>query len=435
MNARVDYQVSASDQVFGVLHRQWARYISYPGNLIVGPEGEQIGRGDDYSFTAGWTRTMTPTLLNSLRFGYMHRIGHRTNLGQGSTSPGDFGLQGIPACLSSVPDTAGGQKCGTPGVNVTGYQSFSTGGILYEPADTLQISDSITTLIGRHSLKAGGEARHYAIDNYQPNGVAGSFTFSGSQTGHAFADFLFGRLNTGSVEVQNAMVSTRAWSYALFVQDDFKVTPTLTLNLGLRWQYDQSFRELNHGLAFFNPFDAEWEQFGVNAPETTFDPSWKQFGPRVGIAWNPARTIVVRAGYGITYPSAVGHGRAGDGQPGPNLLARTPIAAGHDLVEPAVHHQPGSGGNHRAHPGEQQRVVLVVGAPRADAAALPPLERRRSRNSSGPPRWSRRPTWAATAATCPSTTPTTSVSRRPNRRRSSAMAQRPARIVRSRPSA
>jgi hypothetical protein len=126
------------------------------------------------------------------------------------------------------------------------------------------------------------------------------------------------------------MVATRAWSYALFVQDDFKVRPTLTLNLGLRWQYDQSFRELHHGLAFFNPYTAEWEQFGVNAPETTFDPSLTQFGPRVGIAWNPVPSIVVRGGYGITYPSAVGHGRAGDGQPGPNLLARTPVAAGTD---------------------------------------------------------------------------------------------------------
>jgi hypothetical protein len=171
VNARVDYQVSASDQVFGVLHRQWARYISYPGNLVVGPEGEQIGRASDYSLTAGWTRTFTPALLNSLRFGYMHRIGHRTNLGQGFTSPADFGLSGIPACLSSVPDTAGGQKCGTPGVSVSGFQSFDTGGILYEPANTLQISDSVTTLVGRHSVKVGGEARHYAIDNYQPNAL------------------------------------------------------------------------------------------------------------------------------------------------------------------------------------------------------------------------------------------------------------------------
>jgi hypothetical protein len=124
------------------------------------------------------------------------------------------------------------------------------------------------------------------------------------------------------------MVSTRAWSYSAFVQDDFKISPNLTLNLGLRWQYDQSFRELHDGLAFFNPFTAEWEQFGVNAPETTFDPSLKQFAPRVGAAWNATPTIVVRAGYGLSYPSAVGHGRAGDGQPGPNMLARTNFQAG-----------------------------------------------------------------------------------------------------------
>jgi TonB dependent receptor-like, beta-barrel len=124
------------------------------------------------------------------------------------------------------------------------------------------------------------------------------------------------------------MVSTRAWSFALFVQDDFRLSPKLTLNLGLRWSYDQSFREIHNGLAFFNPYTAEWEQFGVNAPETSFDPSLKQFAPRLGLAWNPVRTIVIRSGYGIMYPSAVGHGRAGDGQPGPNLLARTNFGAG-----------------------------------------------------------------------------------------------------------
>jgi hypothetical protein len=84
-------------------------------------------------------------------------------------------------------------------------------------------------------------------------------------------------MNSGFVQVQNAMVSTRAWSYAAFVQDDFKISSNLTLNRGLRCQHDQSFRELNDGLAFFNPYTAEWEQFGVNAPETSFDPSKKQF--------------------------------------------------------------------------------------------------------------------------------------------------------------
>jgi hypothetical protein len=327
INSRIDHQASSSDQISGVFHGQWARNISYPGNLI-GPEGQQIQRSNDYAFTGGWNRTLSATLLNNFRFGYMHRIGHRTNPGQGFRSPSDFGIQGIPNCLASVPDTSGGTKCGTPGVSVSGFQGFGTGGILYEPANTLQINDTVSTLVGRHSLKAGGDARRYAIDNYQPNGVASSFAFTGSQTGNAFADFLFGVVNNGSVQVQNAMVSTRAWSYALFVQDDFKLSSTTTLNLGLRWQYDQSFREVNSGLAFFNPYTAEWEQFGVNAPDTSFDPSRRQFAPRVGFAWNPIHSIVVRGGYGIMYPSAVGHGRAGDGQPGPNLLARTNIAAG-----------------------------------------------------------------------------------------------------------
>jgi Carboxypeptidase regulatory-like domain/TonB dependent receptor-like, beta-barrel len=327
INARIDHQLSASDQISGAFHRQWARNLSYPGNLI-GPEGQQIQRANDYAFTGGWNRTLTSTFLNNFRFGYMHRIGHRTNPGQSFKSASDFGIEGIPECLSEVPDTAGGSKCGTPGVSVTGFQGFSTGAVLYEPATTIQIADTVSTLIGRHNLRAGGEARHYAIDNYQPNGVAGSFAFTGSQTGNAFGDFLFGTVNNGSVEVQNAMVSTRAWSYALFVQDDFSLSSKLTLNLGLRWQYDQSFREEHDGLAFFNPYTAEWEQFGVNAPDTTFEPSLTQLAPRVGLAWTPIGSLVVRGGYGIMYPSAVGHGRAGDGQPGPNLLARTNIPAG-----------------------------------------------------------------------------------------------------------
>jgi outer membrane receptor protein involved in Fe transport len=328
VNSRVDYQLSSSDQIFGVFHRQWGRNFSYPGNLIIGPAGQQIGRSDDHAVTFGWSRTFTTNLLNNVRFGRMHRIGHRTNPGQGSMAPSDFGLQGVPTCLSSVPDTAGGTKCGTPGVTVSGFQTFRTGGILYEPATVLTASNTMTTLVGRHSLKIGGEARHYALDNYQPNNAASSYTFNGSRTGNAFADFLFGNIDNGNVQVQNAMVSTRAWSYSLFVQDDYKISSDLTLNLGLRWQYDQSFRELHDGLAFFNPYTAEWEQFGVNAPERSFDPSLKQFAPRVGFAWNPMATVVVRGGYGLSYPSAVGHGRAGDGQPGPNMLARTNFPAG-----------------------------------------------------------------------------------------------------------
>jgi hypothetical protein len=326
-NPRVDYNPTSSDHIFGAFHRETGNSLGY--DLIVGPAGQQISLVSDYATTVGWTRTFSPTLLNDFRFGYMHRIGDRGAYGQGAVSPSTFGISGVPNCLSSVPGTGGGTKCGTPGVTITGFSGLSGGQTLYEPAGTAQFSDVLTKIRGRHSLKFGFEARRYSIDNYQPNGVDGSFDFNGAQTGNGFADFLFGTMNSGSkVQVQNTMVSSRAWSYGVFVQDDFKVTPRLTLNLGFRWQYDQSFTEIHHGDAFFDPFTVQWEQFGVNAPDTTFDPSLKKVEPRVGFAWNPGWGLVVRGGYGIMNPGAVGHGRAGDGQPGPNLLANTSFKGG-----------------------------------------------------------------------------------------------------------
>ncbi len=326
-NPKVDFNFSQSDHIFGVFHRETGHSVGY--DLVVGPAGEQLSQTDGYATTLGWTHVFTSATLNDFRFGYMHRIGDRATYGQGFTSPADFGISGIPNCLSSVPDTAGGTKCGTPGVGINGFTGLATGQTLYEPASTMQFSDIVSKVAGRHSLKIGAELRHYTIDNYQPNGVVGKFSFKGSQTGNAFADFLFGSLSQGSsVQVQNAMVSTRAWAHAFFFQDDFKLTPRLTVNLGLRYQIDQSFHEIHNGLAFFNPYTAIWEQFGVNAPATPFDTPRKEFGPRVGFAWNPIKGFVVRAGYGITYPGTIGHGRAGDGQPGPNLLANTPIDAG-----------------------------------------------------------------------------------------------------------
>ena len=326
-NPRIDYSISEKDRIFGVFHRETGPSVAY--DLITGPAGEQISQTSDNSVTGGWTHAFSSSMLNDFRFGYMHRIGDRATYGQGFTSPADFGIGGIPNCLSSVPNTSNGTKCGTPGVTINGFNGFSTGETLYEPASVLEFSDMVSKVLNRHSIKIGTEFRHYTIDNYQPNGVVGSFDFTGSQTGDGFADFLFGALSHGSsVQVQNAFVSSRAWAFAEFFQDDYKATSKLTLNLGLRYQIDDSFHELHNGDAFFNPYTAAWEQFGVNAPATPFDRSLKEFGPRVGFAWNPKSGFVVRGGYGIMFPGTTGHGRAGDGQPGPNLLATTPINAG-----------------------------------------------------------------------------------------------------------
>jgi hypothetical protein len=336
-NPRIDWNLGQADHIFTVAHTEFG--VNYNNYLNPGAAGRQSLRSANYAITVGETHTFNPTTLNDFRFGYMHRIGDRTPYGAGATSPTLYGITGVPDCLSSMPDTGGGSKCGTPGFSVTGYSGFTNKSMLYEPASTSHFSDMITKSAGRHSVKAGAQFDHYAMDNYQPNNVDGAFSFNGKQTGNAFADFLFGTMSGGSLQVQNAFASSRAWSYAFFVQDDFKLSSKLTLNLGLRWQYDQSFREIHHGDADFDPCAIyysgkdpscvpHWEQFGVNAPDTTLDPSKREFEPRIGVAWNPVGGFVVRAGYGIMHPGYVGHGRGGDGGPGPNLLAPTSFVAG-----------------------------------------------------------------------------------------------------------
>jgi len=343
-NPRVDVNFSQNDHLFTAVHTDYGSGDNY--NIILGPAGKSISRGNNYAGTVGWTHTFTATTLNEFRFGWGRHKGDRMPFGVGSGSPNSFGIQGIPNCLSSVPDTKNGTACGTPGVSVVGYSGFSNSGMLYEPATTIHFSDNVSKLIGRHSLKFGGQAYHYSIDNYQPNDVVGNFQFTGSASGNGFSDFLFGVMNKGKVQVQPLFVSSRAWAYALFVQNDIKLTPKLTLNTGLRWQYDQSFSELHHGDAFFDPCAIlysgkdpscvpHWEQFGVGGtPDRTFDPSKHQFEPRIGLAWNPVGGFVIRAGYGIMHPGYVGHGRAGDGQPGPNLLRSTSLGSGSQWDNP-----------------------------------------------------------------------------------------------------
>src|SRR5207245_11244840 len=128
---------------------------------------------------------------------------YRYAWGADGTSPSYFGISFFPDCLSSFPDTSGGTKCGTPGVSINVFTDIRNKGMLYEPASTFQFSDVVTKLVGRHSIKIGGDLRRYSIDNYQPNYAVGEFFFNGAQTGDAFVDFLLGGMRgKQSVRVQ-----------------------------------------------------------------------------------------------------------------------------------------------------------------------------------------------------------------------------------------
>jgi hypothetical protein len=237
-----------------------------------------------------------------------------------------------------------------PGVSVTGAFSISanTNCTWVEGGTTYQASDHLSWIKGRHNLKFGAEYHFRESHLKHDNNDGGSFSFDGSQTGVAAADFVSGSLasvnrSSGSDKRANSV------NLYYFVEDDFKVLPRLTLNLGLRYEILGPFSEVR-GLELPNvgiPQNATIRQ-GVQSTVFPFAPAgllfagdktydfpgglpagmqhmdWTQVQPRFGFAWDPfgdGKTSV-RAGYGL-YSNAAFYDMYQSGQNAPFFLSQT----------------------------------------------------------------------------------------------------------------
>lgn len=224
---------------------------------------------------------------------------------------------------------------GPPELNVNGY-------IILGPAYDLpkfwvynnyQYTGSLTWINRRHSVKAGGEFLRYQYFSKQFGSTRGRLTFLGRNTNEPFADLLLGWPNTATRQLDGAGPYHLVSNYTAFVQDDFKLTPSLTLNLGLRYELMLPPREKYGAWSMFVPelgkqvisglgllseqeFNARIAASGLTAstvrasavglPATIMRPDRNNFAPRFGFAWRPfnnAKTVV-RGGYGIFYGSS-----------------------------------------------------------------------------------------------------------------------------------
>ena len=194
------------------------------------------------------------------------------------------------------------------------------------------LSGSLTKTLGRHTLKFGGEARRIEWSYFQSNTVGGTvgvdsgFTSqlplvgsgpgSPATTGYSFASWMLGYPASGSA--QEPVLSFASFYYgAAFVNDSFRATNKLTLNVGLRWEQPGSFHERYNSLSTFltnAPQAALSQATGLNLQGalaltgSQLYPSrdwqqlrWKDFSPRIGFAYNPANNMVIRGGYGILF--------------------------------------------------------------------------------------------------------------------------------------
>lgn len=200
----------------------------------------------------------------------------------------------------------------TPRYNITGLLSFGTvnnwpQGRIF---NTYQINDVVTRAQGRHLLKAGFDLRHIQDNSINDTNRRGVYTFPSLDA------FLTGTLSNFTQVFGNTYRGFRTNFHGAFVQDDWKVTPSLTVNLGLRWEYQGGLREVNRLQSVLDPATpgniglAGTGALGSFRNESpVVEGNAALFAPRLGFAWNPGQSRwVVRGGYGIYFDSFIFNG-------------------------------------------------------------------------------------------------------------------------------
>lgn len=171
----------------------------------------------------------------------------------------------------------------------------------------------------RHNFRVGGDFRRQQFNLLSQQNSRGSFAFTGAATGYDLADYLLGIPDTSSIAFGNADKYFRASVYDAFIADDFRVAPGFTLNAGLRWDYGSPITEkydrlvnldVAAGYAAIAPLlgsNPKGALTGDHYPRSLIRPDRIDIEPRIGIAWRPLpdASLVIRAGYGIYYNTAV----------------------------------------------------------------------------------------------------------------------------------
>jgi outer membrane receptor protein involved in Fe transport len=316
--ARADWNLTDKDTIVGRYIYDNSKFPLLADRFLGGSFFDEPSTNNNLGVT--YTRTLNSRTVNETRF----------NFSKLNVSFGD------------VPASQPGTNNPGPGISFAGTRSLA-GGFLTafghtstipqsRIVDTWQVQDTLTQTLGNHALKYGADIRHQKVDNFFLPNRLGTYQFSSGGTlpantffnlsgtartsATAFENFLLGRPTQISFALGNPNIITSQNDFFFFVQDDWRARPTLTLNLGLRYEVsttpfnpiiDQvNAREANSSTAIFNTaFPLEFR----TAKKLPLDKN--NFGPRVGFAWSPNLNgfgdhfregrMVVRGGFGVAY--------------------------------------------------------------------------------------------------------------------------------------
>ena len=282
--------------------------------------GNEIGNTRQIVVTD--TQVFRPTLLNEFRFGYTKvdlgilNCGVKGACGVSPTFCSDIG---IPNCNKGTPGTTGGLLTGGFG---TGEFEFTGDGGLFEAnSSNFYVADSVTLVSGKHTWKAGIEVRPRRLDTIC-GGCSGfqkghlQYAVQGdckpgapnpsSSTCNVQSDYLLGRpavaAFSASLAGNGSPFQLRSTEYAVFLQDDWKVAPNLTVNAGVRYEVFPAFSESKGRLANYN-VASKTIRVATGSGQSLVDTAYTNVAPRIGAAYTfgPSHQFVLRGGFGVFY--------------------------------------------------------------------------------------------------------------------------------------
>ncbi len=308
-NLRADHRVSSADSLFFRYSGTRNTFNDRGFGLGAADPLARIDQRDNHNWLLNHTRVIKPSLINEFRAGLTRQYLDFRHPSVGEEWPRKLGYPSI-----IPPDQF-------PIVAISGFTALSRAGFAggFRAQHTVQLVDNFTATRGRHQFKAGFDHRWIRQNWLNKSDPSGRFDFGTDLTnnpqappgtGYGLATFLLGEVSGGRLRTLPHF-SFHAWTSSLYFQDDFRLTPRLTLNLGLRYDLNSAPVERFNRYSTFDPYLANpdtrmagtMRYAGVNMDRRFVSPDRNNLGPRFGFAWDVAGNgkTAVRGGYGIVY--------------------------------------------------------------------------------------------------------------------------------------
>ncbi len=279
-------------------------------------------------FVLSNTKVLGPSAVNEARLSFFRTATHLDNPQGGRASLSSLGFVTGAGTLGIIPDATPGFPEYVPQIYFNSFGIGTPSLITFQPNNTYMVSDGFSKVMGRHTLKFGGEFRYLQINERNLASQDGAFNFDGTVTGVDFADFLIGapRCQSGYTQAALQLLDSRTRYGGAYAQDTWKATPNLTLNLGVRWEvsmpwYDtqgkiQTWVPGEQSVVFPNSPKGLVFPGDPGVPKTLAPTKYNNFGPRLGLAYSPdfkdgvlgkvfggPGKTSIRAAYGLYYTS------------------------------------------------------------------------------------------------------------------------------------